>query len=181
MRAFIAITTPPTIELTRLLARLACLGRAITPIDPANLHLTLRFLGEIAAGDMNGLTNAISHAVTGVQPFNLKFCGLGMFPNDHRPRILWTAATPPQPLTTIAHRLANLGTDPAASDHDRPWQAHITLARIKAKPPAEWAKLIHTHASQTFGRIPVDTIKLIASELTPHGPHYTTLQTISLA
>ena len=64
---------------------------------------------------------------------------------------------------------------------DRPFRPHVTLARIKSRPPEELKTLVLTHEDTDFGEFPVAAIELIQSELRPNGPVYTVLNTVQLS
>src|SRR5512134_624706 len=93
LRLFIAIALPDDIK-----ARLAALQRelreglgrsSISWTRPENLHLTLRFLGDISSDRIDDLTAALAAAAASQAPLNLTVAGLGCFPSSRRPRILW--------------------------------------------------------------------------------------------
>jgi len=150
-----------------------------TWVRPANYHVTLRFLGEIdplLTLDLERLSRRIAEPI---EPFALQLDRLGCFPSVGRARILWFGGDAPAQLRGIAasldHELQKLGFP---SDR-RLSVAHVTLARIKAKPDP---KLFHVLDEQESCPLPAiavhaDRIVLMESTLSSEGPTYTPLFT----
>lgn len=168
-RSFIAVGVAPTDALRQVLRALGRMGRVIQPVPLENLHVTLRFLGDVTPAVCEELRSVISAAVVGVPPFEARVRGLGAYPDPRKPRVIWAALRQAQPLQQVVARLADpLGALGFVAD-TRPWQAHATLARVKARPPDELARLLSGHVDTDFGPAPVDRIDLMTSELTRQG------------
>jgi 2'-5' RNA ligase len=146
---------------------------------PANLHLTLRFLGSVAAEHVPELTAALEQAVAEVPVMNLCCAGLGAFPSPERPRILWAGVTADGPGWGPLVDAVNGAVKPFAETPPEPeFTGHITLARIKRWDRALSATLARTIATQTarsFGGWRAEAVELVRSELLPGGSRYTTL------
>lgn len=146
---------------------------------PANLHLTLRFLGPVVAEYLPELTVALEQAVTELPVLNLRCAGLGAFPSPERPRILWAGVTADGPGWGPLVDAVNGAVKPFAETPPEPeFTAHITLARIKRWDRALSATLARTIATQTarsFGGWRAEAVELVRSELLPGGSRYTTL------
>ena len=180
-RLFIAVRAPACEALIELHQRLSRLGQAVRPVDPRHHHLTLLFLGQIDADLVAEVRRVMAQACAAATAFDLTWRGLGMFPDELRPRVLWTAGQPDDPLipivTTLRRELAPILEKP----DDRPWRAHLTLARIQSRPPDDWHRLIERYQGRTFGTMRIREVELIESTLTPAGPKYDTIATVRLA
>lgn len=191
LRLFIAVRCPASAELRRVLDRLAACGPGVKPVGAGDLHLTLRFLGDTPADRVPALGAAISRAVqaAAVGPFDVRWIGLGRFPVEPRKptRVIHTPPADPGPFQQLAAGISDAlaALDPPVPPEPRPFHAHLTLARLK---PARGARrgrrhanadattaerieaLLREHETSDLGGCRVETVQLIASELTPTGP-----------
>lgn len=152
-------------------------------MSPENLHITLRFLGEVDDTRVAELGGVLDEAAAGVSRFDLGIRGLGAFPTLTRPRVIWVGAGEgADALRTLAGRvesaLARVGVPP----EDRPFSGHVTLGRIREprRDPALAATLA-TQAGTHFGTLTVDRVCLMRSDLSPRGAHYTEIAAALLA
>ena len=175
VRAFVAIRIPASPPLREILHQLAMLGRPVKPVALENLHLTLKFLGHTDESWLAETGRLLREIALQTSPFRVTLRGLGAFPKASRPSVIWTGMTPPAPVIRLAaaveQALASFGFAPET----RPFQSHVTLARIKSRPPRELSILIDRHAETEFATIDVSEIALMQSELSPQGPRYTPL------
>jgi len=106
---------------------------------------------------------------------------VGAFPNVRRPSVLWVGLQNSETLGRIAadlnRELAPLGFAP----EERAFQPHLTLLRIRTRPPDDFFALLSEEATTDFGTVPIDEVEYLQSELTPRGSRYTRLATFSLA
>jgi 2'-5' RNA ligase len=148
-------------------------------VAEANLHVTLKFLGQIDAARVEPIAEAIGAVAARTAPFELGVRGLGAFPAPGRPRIVWAGLEPAAPLATLAADLdATLGTLGFARE-SRAFAAHVTLGRMREsrRNPA----LADALARPTeCGRLPVTRLSLMRSELHPRGARYTELTSVVL-
>jgi len=188
IRSFIAIELPSEVKssLAAIQSRLKAESRAAVKwVDPAIMHLTLKFLGNIEAGAVGKITAALEEACRGVAPFRLGINGLGVFPNPRRVQVVWVGLSGDiEKLGLLPKRidaaLAPLGFKAEA----RPFTAHLTLARVREEAgPAERQRLgelvTGTLAERTAG-FHVDAVYLMKSQLTRNGPIYSRLASVSL-
>jgi 2'-5' RNA ligase len=190
IRTFVAVDLgdEARAHLTREIARL---GRALPGVrwsDPANLHLTLAFLGELDDERLAAVGAAAEAAALAVKPFTLEVAGLGSFGPAQAPRVIWAG------LGGNLQRLGQLyeALDAALEAHGfsreaRPFAPHLTLARLKAPPTAGEAQRLAsllrdggTGSRRTGAPIPVDHISVMKSELLRPAARYTTLHAIRL-
>ena len=184
IRTFIAIEIPGNIisKIRELQKNLKVYGFKIRWVRPENIHLTLKFLGNIEAGDVDKINNAISNTVAGVVPISLAAKGIGVFPGIRRPRVLWIGLTGQlEPLMSLQKKLDENLRAIGFPKEKRPFKGHLTLGRIKTKIDArrfgDALMASRNFESETFT---ADRIILYKSELKPSGAVYTKLAEASL-
>jgi 2'-5' RNA ligase len=183
IRCFLALKIPAESALRRALKELSEMGRALKAVEPENLHVTLKFIAA-AEPDLIPEIQAIAAAAAGRQHRSqLTLSGLGVFPNAQRPNVVWAGIEGPgaQTLSALAQDLEASLEAIGLTRENRPFAPHLTLARVKAKPPDALRALLARHAKTNFGTAPVDEILLIRSELRPEGSQYTVLERCPLA
>jgi 2'-5' RNA ligase len=156
-------------------------GLHVRWVDSANLHITVRFIGYVADEQAGAVIEAVKQTIA-VPPFDLRLEGCGAFPPSGPPRVLWIGvADGLRQLASIHHalndRLAPLGYPP----EDRPFSAHLTLARSgrDTRLPREIRQaLAATRVDPTVTR--VDAAVLYQSHLSPRGARYEAIARIPL-
>ena len=188
VRCFIAIELPDGVKrgLRELQAQLKTGSQAPAKwVDPNNIHLTLKFLGNVAADRTGEITAAMTQAVQGTSPFSLEVKELGVFPNPRRVQIVWVGVSGEteklaRTQQRIESNLERLGFPPEG----RRFTPHLTLARLRDRAtPDQRAKLGQLIAETEFDAAPsftVDSVNLMKSQLTPEGPIYTRLSSAAL-
>ncbi|MCJ7605192.1 MAG: RNA 2',3'-cyclic phosphodiesterase [Dehalococcoidales bacterium] len=188
IRAFIAIELPRDIKRTLSDIQSRLKSGSLTPVkwvEPQNLHLTLKFLGNTDAGKTDAILKAVTDGIGGARPFTVIIGGPGVFPNPRRPQVVWTG------LTGDIQLLARLqqGIDSALAPlgfkaETRPFRPHLTIGRVRdSASPAEredLGRLINTVAAAGGHAFAVDAVHLIRSRLTREGPVYTVLGSVPL-
>jgi len=151
-------------------------------ISPANLHVTLKFIGHVTADRQPEIENALA-GVPAPHPFVLHFRAIGFFPNDRRPTVIWTGIAAPPDLTLLADQIDATLSKCAIPSNTRPFQPHLTLARLKEQMPINMAlrDLTHQYKDHSFGTLSVNQFALIESKLKSSGAEYTTLRSFPLA
>ncbi len=182
IRAFVAVSVrrPQRMDLLLNDLRSLCSGRTVKPTAPENLHLTLRFLGDIEQAQVNSVIDAMNTAVYGVGVFDFKLENVGAFPRTLRPTVLWVGAADQGQLGTIVEQLNNALADMGLGPENRPWHPHVTIARIKSHPPTKLLQFITDHKNDHLGSIRVSSIELLRSDLQPNGPAYAPLACVPL-
>ena len=180
-RLFFAVKVPAADRLRSVIGKLAQMGRAVKPVSPENLHVTLKFLGETDAELLPLLEESLQKSVEAVSAFESQLTGLGAFPNARRPSVVWIGMQHAEALIEIADRLERelvfLGFPP----EKRHFQPHLTVARVRSKPPRELFELLESERQASFGSVAVKSIELYRSELAPDGARYTVLVSAALA
>jgi 2'-5' RNA ligase len=184
MRLFVAAELPATVRArvrTEVTDRLRpALRDAAWVAEPA-LHLTLRFIGEQSPTLARRLGADLETALRGGAPVPLTLRGVGAFPNLSRPRVVWLGVHAPE-LTPVQARVEACCTALGLPAETRPYQPHLTLARLR--PPAAGRPqpaLAGAAESLSFeSSLLIETVTLMQSELGPGGARHTPLTTIVL-
>jgi 2'-5' RNA ligase len=169
-------------ELSDLLSELRKLNAPVKWVGPQNLHLTLKFLGEVKDDKVPQAISIIRSCAAETPAFDLTVRGAGAFPNLHRPRVLFVdAEDQPAVAADLAARLNDRMAEIGVEREDRPFQNHITLGRLRnPRPVPEVAQRIEALAGRSFGTMRVDRVTLMKSDLQPAGPVYTAVERIGL-
>src|SRR5260221_5209323 len=176
MRLFIAVPLPKEIA-DRAAACLPPALPAVRPVRPELMHVTLAFLGWVPDDRLADATAAAMAAAAGNAPFDLTFDHAGRFPATGRPRAVWLGAgAGAAELGRLAADTARELRDRSFAHEDRPFTAHLTLARVRADASGPEARTIAAafDALTVPGlRLRVDHIAVVESRLSPKGPTYT--------
>lgn len=186
LRLFWAINLPGSARasLGALVGQLRGVPADAKWVEEHNLHLTVKFLGDVPADSVAQLTAVVREAVSGTEQFSLNIQGLGFFPSATRPRIMWAGLAGDldklQKLhRTVEHSLTPLGYPPEG----RRFAPHLTLARFRS---ARGVEELTGLARQLAARadvpelVAVRQLELMESKLTSQGPVYTVLDKIIL-
>lgn len=179
IRAFVAVKISPALEgrVGELLTELALPQYDVKWVRPENLHLTLKFLGNVEEGRVEAIAEVIGEVARSSRPFRLRLGGLGAFPNIRRPRVIWAGMTEgARRLEGIAEGLeAGLGRLGFAREKRR-FSAHLTLGRTRsARGLNELVRRVNRYSNFELGEMQIEDVSLFASELRPAGPVYTGL------
>jgi 2'-5' RNA ligase len=179
IRTFIAIEIPGNIisKIRELQEGIKVYGLKIRWVRSENIHLTLKYLGDVEAVKIGEIAEAISKTVEGYIPISLKAKGIGVFPGIKRPRVLWVGLTGQleslvRLQKTLDENLKVLGFP----GEKRPFKGHLTMGRIKAKF-GDALMAFRSFEPETFT---ASQIILYKSELKPSGAVYTKLSSASL-
>lgn len=177
IRCFIAIDVDdPSIvsKIVDIQKKLQVGGSKIKPVEPENLHLTLFFLGELPSKVIEKVQEVMS--TISFNPFILKLQGLGAFPSQDRPRVIWVGVTEGfKDVESIYRSLrSKLQAVPIRLESEESFVPHITIARVKFSGYG-LRNVIASLKDVEFGVQEVKTVRLKKSTLTPRGPIYETL------
>jgi 2'-5' RNA ligase len=169
-RLFVAIDLP---ESTRqLLASLDPQIRGVRWIDPAQMHLTLGFFGDVTEDIDLALREKLSTIEFGA--FFLPVVGIGTFPGKGDPKIIWIGVGMAHPhLFQIHKRVQEAALAAGLEPELRAWHPHITIARCRDVAPQSLRSFLKANADFDAGMIRVETFHLYSSKLTPAGPIHT--------
>jgi len=183
MRVFIAIELPQqtldAIEKQTTRLRQTIGSDIIRWVPPQNMHLTLKFIGDIAASHVDFLKQMIMQEAATHSQFEMQVGGLGSFPNSRMPRILWVGLHAPAELASL-HKGIEAGSSRLGYEkEERPFSPHLTLGRARQNTePAELTKVRAALDTIQLGNIAntrVDSVHLFKSDLQPGGSVYTKL------
>ena len=183
LRVFIAIELPIQLQdaLEKQITRLRqSLGDDLVRwIPPQNMHLTLKFLGNIAVSHVEFLKQLLTQTADSHSQFDLQIGGLGSFPNSKRARILWAGIHAPTGLASLQKSLETGTTRLGYEKEERPFSPHLTLGRVRQSiDPAGQQKIrtiLDTIQLGNIGSARVDSIHLYNSEPQTSGSVYTKL------
>ena len=131
MRLFVAVNFPARLrqKIARLCRPLREAGVPGRWTEPDQVHLTLKFIGEVPAAEVEPIAEALQEVAGSFRPFEMKFGPIGAFPSPRRPRVVWLGVEQTPELRFIKddleRRLAELGIE----REQRPYQPHVTLGR----------------------------------------------------
>jgi 2'-5' RNA ligase len=188
VRSFIAIDLPAGVraELTSFEEKLKARRHPFVKwVDPESMHLTLKFLGNVAADFIPQIVEAMSGVAEAHSTFKLQVAGTGAFPNWQRPQVVWVGVGGElDRLNSLQKGLESVLAPLGFPSESRPFSAHLTAGRLRDRviPDdrrrfAEFAQTVEFKASLSFE---VNAIRLIKSQLTPAGPIYTELAVAKL-
>jgi len=148
-----------------------------------NLHLTLKFLGEVREERLKGLIETCQIIGGTFSPFSSRLKGIGIFPNIKIPRIIWAGVEKgKENLKEITKLLEQKLEKKGFSPEKREFQGHLTLARVRKRAKGEkfLENLVEEFKEKQFCSFPVTKFYVMKSELKKEGPTYTVLEEISL-
>ena len=162
--------------------RLMKVGANIKWVEPENIHLTVKFLGNVDPQLTVKICEVIERATKGFAPFAVEVVGLGAFPPKGAPRVVWAGVTDETSRLLKIHDALNSGLVPLGIPYEkRNFHAHITLGRVRSPKKADLIREeLRLLSEERFGSIVVEALTLFASELTERGPVYTPLAVVSL-
>lgn len=167
MRCFLAVPISEEVR-DRIVELQHSLPGGLKLVEPENLHLTCKFLGDVSEEKVQDIKKAL--ALEG--PFGLTLKGIGVFPNPNYVRVIWVGAEDPEKYVelqkTIDEQLHEIG-----SKKERDYVPHLTLARVRRK--LDELDFLEKNRDTVFGTVQVDHVDLMESRLGPGGPTYTKL------
>jgi 2'-5' RNA ligase len=150
-----------------------------------NVHLTLKFLGDVSEENLNALTAMIQAEASACPPFNLSIGGLGVFPSIKRPRVIWVGVEAPAELSDLHGRIEAETTKPGYPPDKRGFSPHVTLGRVLRRADSGEVREISQRLDQQktgfIAASPVEAVHLYQSDLKSTGAVYTHLAAARLA
>lgn len=180
LRTFLAVEIDDSVRqrTAELIERWRAAVDGVSWVAPHNLHITLKFLGDVAAPRIAEVAQTTRHAVATAAPFEFESRGVGAFPRIERPNNVWIGCgAGAQHLVALAARLDDALGKLGFAKESRPLVPHLTMGRLRrgGKPPAALVRLFRENAEFVAGRTRVCQVILFSSQLTPKGPIYTPL------
>jgi 2'-5' RNA ligase len=183
LRAFIAIEIPSEIHqaIEKKTAGIwAALNSSLVRWVPSsNIHLTLKFLGDVSPANVELLSQMLNVEVSQHQAFEMTFEGLGAFPNPKRPRVIWIGIHAPAALEALQHGIEAAAATLGYPAEKRPFSPHLTIGRVQQNVSSTGMQKIRIALEQTqvgsLGITQVTAVHLFKSDLKPTGAVYTRL------
>jgi 2'-5' RNA ligase len=170
VRLFFAIELDDAVRasLDHALAPLRAAEPALAWVRSEKLHLTMKFLGDVEAGDAERLSIAVSEMAVRHRPFELTLGGVGAFPNFRRARVVWMGVASEAKLELLHHDLELACADAGFEVEGRPFRPHITLARVREPLPLDRARPF-ARAARRVAYAASDEVHGLALLETVHG------------
>jgi 2'-5' RNA ligase len=183
LRAFIAVEISPeihkAIENKTAPLRAALDSSLVRWVPTDNIHLTLKFLGDVSPTNVKMLSQMLSVEVSQHASFTLKFGGLGAFPNPGRPRVIWIGIQAPAELEALQHGIEAAAATLGYPTEKRSFSPHLTVGRVKQKIGSAGMQKIRAALEETqvgsLGTAWVNAVHLFKSDLKSTGAVYTRL------
>jgi len=176
LRLFYAMFISPKITetLARHISQCALSGADVKWVESQNLHLTLKFLGEVQQERLEEIIAAGELAADVVKDFRIFWEGFGAFPDFRRPRVIWAGMKQGgRTVSEIAERLEDRLAAAGFRKEERVFQPHLTIGRVKSRRGLEELKrVIEKIENSRIGEMEVGSFSLVQSTLTPKGPIY---------
>jgi 2'-5' RNA ligase len=183
MRLFVAVNLPEEIKnrLGAVQEQLRGAQADVSWVRPGNVHLTLKFLGEVEETRLERVGAALTEAVRGHAPFAFELAGLGSF-GGRSPRVVWVGVgRGAEALTRLAEGVETAMGTLGFAREKRGFTAHLTLGRVRSPRNAE--RLLAALAEwrrERFGEAAVEQVDLMESQLDPRGSIYTVRRSFPL-
>ena len=183
LRAFLASELPATLQdsIHSATADLReALGDGLIRWVPAhNVHLTLKFLGDVSASSLELIKQMMITEASQFAAFDLQVDGLGCYPNPRRPRVLWVGLTAPAELASLQRAIEAATSRLGYESEEREFSPHLTIGRVRQNVSSGDVHKIRTAIENCriglLGSTRIDAIHLYKSELRPEGSIYTKL------
>ena len=179
IRSFLAFDIENDTVLNRFTSsqrRLIQTGADVKLVEPQNIHITIRFLGNITLETAEKIFDEMKQIH--FTPFNVQIKGLGAFPNPNYPRVIWAGITTgadqlKNVFSQLEPQLQKLGFTPDT----RGFSPHLTIARVRSgRNKQQLAEFLTKKANYEIGTVDARCLRLKKSALTPRGPIYSTLK-----
>jgi 2'-5' RNA ligase len=185
IRAFIAVDISPEIQarlekvITNIKSNLP--DGAVRWVTAANLHLTLKFLGDVSVNNLSMLQEMLLAEVGHHHQFEISVGGLGAFPSARRARVIWVGVEAPLELAAVQNGIENEMSRLGYAREERPFSPHLTLGRVSRNATPSELHLIGDELHKTkigfLGAVHIHAVHLYQSDLHPEGSIYTRLFT----
>jgi 2'-5' RNA ligase len=187
LRAFIAVEIP--LEVRQAVCHATSdlqkkIGSLVRWVPMENMHLTLKFLGDISPSNVEILTQMLRAETDLLNCFDLRLDGLGSFPNLKRPRVIYVGIQAPAVLKTLQRGIESASRRLGYESEERGFSPHLTIGRVKQNVTATEQQTIRRALEETkidsLGTARVDSVHLYKSDLKSTGSVYTRLYSAPL-
>lgn len=182
LRCFIAVELPAETKnrIDRQTARLRGLQADVKWVPAENLHFTIKFLGGVPEGQVRRIVEILKEAVRGIKPFEIEVAGAGAFPGMRSPRVFWIGAKDSEARLAGLARQVEDALERAGfftPKEQKAFTPHLTIGRCRERGRTSplLAEEMATLGGAAFGKIRLENISLMQSELSPAGARYSRL------
>jgi 2'-5' RNA ligase len=180
-RGFIAIDIKTTPQITMFEKEITKTGANVKLVEPENIHITVKFLGDTDENYIDVIEQSIKESVLSIKPFPITLEGTGVFPNHNYIKVIWIGIIDNGNIETIARAIDEKLKPLGFKKENRRFSPHLTVGRVKtARNKDQLLKVIGNYNAVEFTIQNIQSITLKKSELTPNGPIYTTLREVLL-
>lgn len=182
IRTFIAVEIPSVIKekISELQEKLKKDQARVSWVKPNNIHITLKFLGNVDESKITDIERAIENAVNQIKPFSTEVVSVGVFPNYKKPRVIWIAAKSEKDLLKLlAQQIDNELHKLGFEKESRSFEPHLTIGRVKMHGGIRGIiRKLEQNVDFNAGIFTVKEIIVMRSDLKPTGAVYTPLKRI---
>jgi 2'-5' RNA ligase len=188
LRSFIAVEMPTGIQ-SAIAQSTASLKNALPRtlirwVAPQNVHLTLKFLGDVSPANLERLAGMLKAETALHEMFSIVVGGLGAFPNPRRARVIWIGLEAPPALESLRRGVEAAAAQMGYAPEERPFSPHLTLGRVGQNISTSELQRIRTALDETkvgmLGSVCVEAVHILKSDLRPGGSIYTRLYSLPL-
>jgi len=180
-RGFIAIDIESNKKLLDFENEIKKTGADLKLVEPENIHITLKFLGDTEETLVDEIEKIITNAVKENKSFNIQLKGAGVFPNQNYIKVLWVGIEHGDPIAAIAQEIDEKLSKLGFKREERKFSPHLTIARVKtSRNKDKLLQIIEKYRDAEFSDMKIGSLKLKKSDLTPNGPIYTTLKEVKI-
>jgi 2'-5' RNA ligase len=185
VRTFVAVELSEDVrsQAGRLIDRLAQAGANVKWVARENMHLTVKFLGDVPEEQIASVCRAVEDSVRALDPFEAELRGAGAFPNAARARTIWLGVgTGTDQLVQLHAAMDKALRTLGFPREGRKYKPHLTLGRVRGRhrPPAGLADPLRENSDFVAGTSSIGEAVVFSSDLTPQGPVYTALGRLRL-
>ncbi len=188
LRSFIAIRIPTEIQSAISLSTAGLQEALPRPlvrwVPPQNVHLTLKFLGDVSSANLEQFAGALKKEVAKHATFTISVCEIGSFPNPRRARVIWIGLQAPVDLDTLQRAVDAVALQLGYPMEGRLFSPHLTIGRVGQNISTGDLLKIRVALDAThigvLGTAVVDAIHIFKSDIQPTGSIYTQLYTLPL-
>ena len=184
MRTFISIELPKelTFQIDQLQSALKKTNADVSWVKPQNVHITLKFLGEVKEDKIEGVYQATEQSVNGIRKFQVNLQGLGGFPNLKRPRVIWIGVEKGKEILAelypkVEEQFFKIGF----AKENRDFTPHLTIGRVKFPKSLESLATEINKTTFETGEFEVKEVVVMKSTLLPAGAVYSPLKKVLLS
>jgi len=182
IRCFISVNLPVETKkaLGSVVTELKKAGADVKWVPVDNIHLTLKFLGNTDASSIPEITESLSKKLSHYNIFYITIAGVGCFPSERRPRVIWVGIEDAAVLQDIQKDIDTVMVRFGFAPEERPFSPHLTVGRVRSmKKITDLMNRFEDFRKFDLGRVEVSEVHMMQSELKPTGAEYRSIGRIT--